>query len=251
MKLKDRKGLNYSGIYLIRNIKSNKCYIGQAKHIGKRIYEHIRSTNNPDRSDYNYPLHRAIRKYGIDNFELVILEACDNTILNEREQYWINKYDCKTQGYNQTLGGYQSIRFIKLTEDDVNLIIKYLKETTLSFKAIAEKFKINVGSINKINVGLMWHNTKNVYPIRPLCAIKSGNKYNGKAVAQIDLKTNSIVKVFPSVSLAAKSLNNNHGTSGSISKCCRGLRKTLYGYKWQFISISEKDWLKLLEEFVV
>lgn len=87
MKLTDYKQCNFSGIYLIRNTKTNHCYVGQAKHIGRRIYGHLRSTNKSSEADYDYPLHRAIRKYGIDTFELEVLEKCPIDLLNEREQY--------------------------------------------------------------------------------------------------------------------------------------------------------------------
>ena len=51
--------------------------------------------------EYNYPLSRGIRKYGIDEYELLILE--DNIPqeeLNAREKYWIRYYDTCFNGYN-------------------------------------------------------------------------------------------------------------------------------------------------------
>jgi len=246
MKLTERSGLNYSGIYLIKNIKTKRCYVGQAKHIGKRIYSHLRSTSDETKSDYNYPLHRAIRKYGLDNFELEILERCLPEELNEKEQYWIAKFNCKTNGYNQTDGGYQSIRFIKLTKESVNLIIYYLKNTALSFDKIAEKFNICVGSISKINCGLMWHDNSISYPIRKENKVSIGH-FNGIAIAQIDPATDEVVKIYPSLNVAAQAFKNYRGATGSISRCCRGLRKTLFGYKWKQVPISEEDWLNLLK----
>ena len=70
-----------TGIYLIRNKVNNKVYIGQSIDIKRRIKEHIRSAqpekyNKKSERDSNTPIHRAMQKYGIDNFEIQILEKC-------------------------------------------------------------------------------------------------------------------------------------------------------------------------------
>lgn len=47
-----------------------------------------------------------MRKYGIDNFSLDILEEVkDSSQLNDREIYWIKYYNSYNNGYNQTIGG--------------------------------------------------------------------------------------------------------------------------------------------------
>lgn len=53
-----------------------------------------------------------------------------------------------------------------------------------------------------------------------------------KSVAMIDVKTNKVIKVFPSISVAASSLNKSYG---SISQCINGRQKTAYGYKWAVV----------------
>jgi group I intron endonuclease len=96
MRLTDRKALSYSGIYKITNKLNQHSYIGQAKNINSRIYQHLASVENPVKSDYSYPLHQAIRKYGCDNFELDVLEKCDEELLDDREIHYISKYHtCK------------------------------------------------------------------------------------------------------------------------------------------------------------
>lgn len=47
----------------------------------------------------------AIKKYGIENFTFEIIELCDAKDLDERERYWIKKYDSFNNGYNRTSGG--------------------------------------------------------------------------------------------------------------------------------------------------
>ena len=38
-------------------------------------------------------IKRAIHKYGRENFSIELLEECNIEDLNQREQYWIKKYD--------------------------------------------------------------------------------------------------------------------------------------------------------------
>lgn len=54
---------------------------------------------------YNYLLSRAFRKYGIENFSFEILEECSKEDLDDKEVYYISKYDSYFNGYNQTTGG--------------------------------------------------------------------------------------------------------------------------------------------------
>ena len=81
------------GIYKITNLINGKMYIGQAQDIYKRWYAHKYSAFKKDNKRYNVILYRAIRKYGLENFEFEILEECCVGELNEKEIYYINKYN--------------------------------------------------------------------------------------------------------------------------------------------------------------
>ena len=80
-----------TGIYLWKNILNNKCYVGSALDIKKRlgIYFSMAALKNK-LAKSNSLIYSAILKYGYSNFELVILEYCDKQILLEREQYYID-----------------------------------------------------------------------------------------------------------------------------------------------------------------
>jgi group I intron endonuclease len=91
-------------IYKITCITNNKIYIGQTIDFEKRIYSHIRNAN---KGLENF-LYRAIRKYGIDNFNAKIIDyAFNEEGLYQKELYWINFYDStnSSKGYNISLGG--------------------------------------------------------------------------------------------------------------------------------------------------
>ena len=99
-----KKEENIKGeIYIIKNNVNDKVYIGQTiQGYKKRFNSHKYGSKSIDR-----PLYRAFRKYGVDNFYVELLE--DNipyNMLDEREIYWINYYDCvNPNGYNISHGG--------------------------------------------------------------------------------------------------------------------------------------------------
>ena len=85
-----------TGIYLIHNKINGKNYVGQSKHILNRWTQH-----RYDSKEKDYPLYRAMRKYGIDNFEFSILEECEIDELPFKEDYYIDKYNAYVPtGYN-------------------------------------------------------------------------------------------------------------------------------------------------------
>ena len=100
MKLFDitnNKKYDFSCIYKFKNLINGKVYIGQTKSFGMimTIYKGW-NFNNPH-------FLFAVNKYGIDNFEVDIIEKdIPLELLNEREQYWIDQYESYNpkKGYN-------------------------------------------------------------------------------------------------------------------------------------------------------
>ena len=90
-------------IYKIVNKENNKKYIGQTiNNINRRWSAHL----SRSKTDCNYALYSAIRKYGTDCFKIEILEKCQIKDLDNREKYWIEKYHTFLgEGYNMTEGG--------------------------------------------------------------------------------------------------------------------------------------------------
>ena len=95
-----------SGIYMVINKINYMKYIGQAKDIYKRFKSHhLSDYKNPKNSSYNTKFYQALRKYGIDNFDIIILTLCPENKLDELEIEYIAKFDTYKHGYNSTLGG--------------------------------------------------------------------------------------------------------------------------------------------------
>lgn len=100
---------NIHYIYAITNLVNGKKYIGYTKRPPEqRWMEHLSVCARKDEKSM-YSIHRAIVKYGVDNFRFDVLFCsldADYT-LNEAEQYFISEYKTiiKECGYNLTSGG--------------------------------------------------------------------------------------------------------------------------------------------------
>lgn len=78
------------GIYCITNLQNGKRYIGQSGDILKRWKSHISDLKNG--SHRNRLLQNDFYETGVENFSFNILEELpDRILINEKEQYWINK----------------------------------------------------------------------------------------------------------------------------------------------------------------
>lgn len=74
-----------SGIYKIENLLNKHCYIGQSKDIYNRYHKHHKYDYKIEGKTYNFQLYQAMRKYGLENFSITVLELCPIEKLNERE----------------------------------------------------------------------------------------------------------------------------------------------------------------------
>jgi group I intron endonuclease len=94
----------YGIVYKATNKVNGKMYIGQTTYsLNVRIKEHLRSVR---RKKSKYYFHKAIKKYGIDNFDWEIIVKCNSLEeLNRAEIETIKKYNTFGGGYNLTKGG--------------------------------------------------------------------------------------------------------------------------------------------------
>ena len=99
-------------IYKVLNKINGKEYIGQTVGSLKiRKRKHISAALRNPGTIY---FHKAIRKYGIDNFKWEILTECDTIEeLNRLEIHYIKLYNTFNNGYNLTLGGNGSVGCIQ------------------------------------------------------------------------------------------------------------------------------------------
>ena len=173
------------GIYIITNNVNGKVYIGQAIDIHSRFIGHKYKAFEPNGQGYNYPLYRAIRKYGLENFSFEVLEECDRDKLNELEIFYIEKYNAYGPGgYNQTAGGNQSYNGNKLTDELVLGIIDRLGKSFDNSEKIGEEFGVSSWMVRSINRGTYWPIEGIEYPIREhLSSIKRRSRTANKNAA--------------------------------------------------------------------
>jgi group I intron endonuclease len=95
-------------VYCFENKINGKKYVGYAIDLKGRIGRHLYSSRKNPQSYF----HKALKKYGFENFKVKILEESDNVnyIYQEREPYWIKELNTfYPNGYNLTLGGKGSL----------------------------------------------------------------------------------------------------------------------------------------------
>lgn len=207
-----------SYIYKITNNINDKIYIGKTEFsIEKRFKEHCKDAFK--REEEKRPLYAAMRKYGVKNFEISLIEETDNP--NEREVFWIEYFGTFKCGYNATLGG-DGTRYI-----DYDIVVATYNELQ-NTQQVANKLNISADSVRNI---------LKLKKIDILSANQVNQKKLGKVINQYNLN-DEFIQCFPSAKAAAESLNKvtstSKGATSHITDVCRGKRKTAYGFKWKF-----------------
>ena len=83
---------------------------------------------------YDNPLYKAFAKYGLEQFEYLILEYVEmqdniKDILDTLEKKYISEHNSYKQGYNQTIGGDYGILGYKMNEKQKQRLSKNSKKT--------------------------------------------------------------------------------------------------------------------------
>ncbi len=88
-------------IYCFHCIFNGKKYIGKSINLSSRLGRHRTNVKN----NVTTKFYTAVRKYGWDGFIFGIIEECEEFKLDEKEIYYIEKYNTLSEGYNMTSGG--------------------------------------------------------------------------------------------------------------------------------------------------
>lgn len=219
---------------------NGKIYIGQTScSINIRLQKHKTAAFNKKAKEYNYPLYRAIRKYGWENVisEIIVDNVTyeDLTNLEVKYQKQFNTTN-KKLGYNLIFGS-QAGRNFKHTEDTKNKI-KLKRKLNDHWKgkhhSEESKQKIKMSNrgktrtqltkdkISKAKLGVaLSEQHKNL--------LRKPNLKNRKRIASYDLNDN-LVKVYASLSEAE---NDGYNLS-HISACANFKRLTHKKLIWRF-----------------
>lgn len=223
-------------IYMIQNRIDRKVYIGQTNRtLDERLRVHkSRLKRNSHENKY---LQSAWNKYGEENFIFKVLENCSTDELDEREKFWIKKFDSinKNNGYNFESGGSLnkklSIETRRLKGKPV--ILTNTMECFYSASEAARKYSLSQGSISNCCRGIVksagklpsgeysvWVFAENFDFKKDYFFQRHEGAHNPRAKKVICLTTN---KVFDTMKDAG--LYYNIKSYLKISEVCRGKRK--------------------------
>ena len=206
-------------IYQIVNKINGKIYVGKTNFsLEKRFRAHCHDAFQL-RCEKR-PLYTAMRKYGIENFYIELLEETNEP--ESKEIYWIEKLGSFKTGYNATQGG-DGARYL-----DYDLIVATYQELK-SEKATAEKMGIDVGSVR---VALKERGEK-IYTSQEV-----NRRQYGTVIKQLDKNNGELIQVFATAKDAARHIRPNTsslgGVTSHITEVCKGKRQSAYGYKWKY-----------------
>lgn len=214
------------GIYKIENLINGKIYIGQSIEIEKRWKKHLAAQDD-------FLIHKAIRKYGKNNFNFTILEECDIKDLDEKECYWIKFYDTIIpNGYNMVTGGSNGAGLAKGLK-----VIQYSLEGEFIAEYESAQQASNITGIDHWSIcaccrreykhsgGFQWRYFFDKEEIKPL-SIRTNF-----TVLQLDKFSDEIIAEFPSIAEATRVTGI---ASPTICNVCKGKGKTAGGFKWKY-----------------
>jgi hypothetical protein len=246
------KDVKICGIYKITS-PTNRVYIGQSNDIRRRILTYL----EPKGGSSQVRLKASFNKHGIDLHNLIILEECEESLLNERERYWQEYYNVlsksglnckmtttldksgKLSDETKKLIGSKTKGTTKTCQSTMKKVYQYAKDGTflqehVSLREAERQTGIHASSIghsikgrgySKSAGGYLWSYDKlqthsgHVGPV-------------GKVIKQYSLD-NVLVQEFESICSAAKQLNIS---KSGIIRCCKGKQKQSGGFTFKYIT---------------
>lgn len=257
-------------VYKIKNQINNKVYIGiTTRDLFYRVKGHIYDSYTRNNKSL---FHKAIRKYGEQNFTIQILQIVFSSIqeLEQREKYWIKFFLANNPnfGYNLTSGG-ETNKIVSESTREKQRLAK-LKNPTKYWlnKKIPDDVKKQISQTVKLNPSRGMLNKRHSKKTKQLMSKnKKGKTYDDpkydemKKLKSKKLKghkayTRSIVqlsndfhfiKTYNSIDEVQRTLGR-----GSYGLACQGKRITAKGYRWMyyedFIIFQQQRQIKVEEE---
>lgn len=202
-------------IYKVTCLVNNKIYIGLTNvTVESRWRDHVYAAHTPSSLDYDFKFHRAIRKYGVENFNVETIENIRAEELQERERYWIAYYDSYNCGYNSTLGGDGQCKY------NYDEIVEYYLTHNYNLSETCKNF----GIYDQVVYSALKHSNID-YKSLP-------KSYSKKKVGKPILLVEKNI-IFNSM----KEIDDYFGkvVHPNIRRCLKGVTKKAYGFTWKEI----------------
>lgn len=202
-----------AGLYIIKNKITGGFYCGSSVNMSVRWSNHKQSAKKGSKKSPH--LYNAIRKYGIDNFEIYPLLICSTEHLELYEQNWLNKnygkYNCYNASPNAIApwrGRKMSMEMRKRLSKSMMGRIPWNKGTP---RTDEEKYNIREATLKKTPLAIQeteWDNIKELYFTSKHTIKEIANKYN---VSSITIQ--KILKRFPEYEFVERRGGWNKGIS--------------------------------------
>lgn len=221
-------------IYKITNQVNGKFYVGRTiKSLQHRFRNHCYEAL--ERNSKNY-FHKAIRKYGKENFIVEQIEICDPNSIGEREMFWICELN---PHYNQTLGGDGGMLGFKHSEKTKSILSEkrmgkftgdknpfygqhHTEETKQKLSEFRKGKRFSKGFTGKFH--------KEESKSKTSQTLKNNPNVKRVKVFQYDIEEN-FLREFQSIADAAQFVNTS---PSNIKYTCEGKFKHCKGYKWSY-----------------
>lgn len=230
-------------IYLVCSLRSGKKYVGQTRQGIQARWSQHRCEAKRRKTTY---LHRAIHKYGAENFSISILEEVfSQEDANLVEGYWITHFQSNLRefGYNS-----DSIGRVKLPSPETRLKQSEAQKRRFAkpgaLARLSEDIKRSHPGITVANRALVSKrqlgDKRNVGRIRGPHSVEHREKIaearRGKAtprfiIQKID-ENGVVLATYSSASVAAKTLGI---CAATILRCARGGTPVACGFKWRIV----------------
>lgn len=252
---KRQKGVVYTNIYvLVRTSDNYPFYVGKANVVQRRWQQHRDNARN-GRKGKLYTYIRKLWRVG-DDFQAVCVQQVPDELWGTYEIETIRYYrelGCDLK--NVAPGGISP----EPTEESRRKISEALRGRPLSAEHRAKLSAAKKGRApsNKGKKTGKPSPAKQPEARAKMSAALQGRKFtpewlkkmsdakkgkpphnkgkrgvHGKRIYQIDPTTGEVLNVFDCLALAVEHIGR--GSSGSLSECANGKRKTAYGYKWAY-----------------
>lgn len=207
-------------IYTLTNKVNHKVYVGKTNRTVKERYqEHLLAIHKSVNDDRK--LYKAFKKYGIENFDLALIEECTTENVEDREMHWIEHYDSYRNGYNMTLGGDGKSYVQEMPVIEMYYQCQNVTETAKRM-GIDRETVSNILHANDIEVKSNSDVMRDKFGVN-VCQYHKDGKFIQKH--------NSAMEAAASI---GKSNEKSNGAASHIMDVCKGKRKSAYGYIWKF-----------------
>ena len=245
-----KKGVKICGIYKITS-PTNRVYIGQSNDVRRRILTYC----EPKGGSSQVRLKASFTKHSIDLHNLIILEECEESLLNERERYWQEYYNVLSKSGLNCKMTTTLDKSGKLSDETKKLIGSKTKGTTKTCQSTMKKVYqyAKDGTFLKVYVSLREAERQTGVFAASISSSIKGRRYSksagsylwsydklqthpghvgpiGKVVEQYSLD-NLLIQEFESICNATKQLNIS---KSGIIRCCKGRQKKCSNFIFKY-----------------